>query len=256
MNLCVNARDAMLDGGVLSISAENLLIDENFARINIDAKVGPYIAVTVSDTGTGIAQEIRGRIFEPFFTTKEPGKGTGLGLSTALGIVKNHGGFINVYSEIGNGTAFKVYLPAITTIETQKAEDRQTELSAGNRELILVVDDEPQILEITQAILEKSGYRVITANNGAEALALYNQNSYEIKVILIDMMMPVMDGPMSIRELRKANPEVKIIAVSGLTERDKLEIIAETQANTFLKKPYNAEKLLKAVKEVIDMKKS
>ncbi len=131
MNLCVNARDAMPDGGILSISAENLLIDENFARINIEAKVGPYIAITVSDTGTGIAPELRGRIFEPFFTTKEPGKGTGLGLSTALGIVKSHGGFINVYSEVGNGTAFKIYLPAITTIETRKAEDTQPKLSSG-----------------------------------------------------------------------------------------------------------------------------
>ncbi|HEY9205345.1 MAG TPA: PAS domain S-box protein [Candidatus Methanoperedens sp.] len=251
MNLCVNARDAMPDGGTLGISAENLLIDENFARINIEARVGPYISITVSDTGTGIAQEIRGRIFEPFFTTKEPGKGTGLGLSTALGIVKSHGGFINVYSEIGNGTAFKVYLPAITTIETLKAEDRQPELSAGHGELILVVDDEPQILEITRAILEKSGYRVITARNGAEALALYNQNSYDVKIILMDMMMPVMDGPMSIRELHKANPEVRIIAVSGLTEKDKLEKFEETRAHAFLNKPYTTEKLLKTIQEII-----
>ena len=123
MNLCVNARDAMPDGGVLSISAENFFIDENYARINIDAKVGPYVVITVSDTGTGIPPEILDRIFEPFFTTKEPGKGTGLGLSTSLAIVKSHGGFINVYSEVGRGTAFKVYLPVLQQLKHKRKKN-------------------------------------------------------------------------------------------------------------------------------------
>jgi nitrogen-specific signal transduction histidine kinase/CheY-like chemotaxis protein len=254
MNLCVNARDAMLDGGILSISAENLLIDEDYARINTEAKIGPYIVITVSDTGTGIPPEVMDRIFEPFFTTKEHGKGTGLGLSIALGIVKSHGGFITIYSEIGKGTAFKVYLPAITTTETLKAQEHQYELPAGHGESILVVDDEDQILEITKKTLEKHGYKVITANDGKEAIALYLQHRDEIKLVLMDMMMPAMDGSASIRELRKANPEIKIIAVSGLTEKDKLAKVDDAHVQAFLSKPYAAEKLLSTIHDIISTK--
>jgi len=252
MNLCVNARDAMPDGGILHICAENLLIDEDYAHINIDAKVGPYITITVSDTGTGIPPGILERIFEPFFTTKEHGKGTGLGLSTALGIVKSHGGFMTVYSEVGKGTAFKVYLPAITTTETLKAQQHQHELPAGHGELILVVDDEEQIREMTKKTLETHGYKVITANDGKEAIALYAQKRDEIQLVLMDMMMPVMDGSESIRELRKANPEVKIITVSGLTEKDKIEKVDDVQVQAFLMKPYTAEKLLNTISEVLN----
>jgi PAS domain S-box-containing protein len=249
MNFCVNARDAMPDGGILRILAENLLIDEDYAHINIDAKVGPYIIITVSDTGTGIPPGILDRIFEPFFTTKEHGKGTGLGLSTALGIVKSHGGFITVYTEVGKGTAFKVYLPAITTNETLKAQEHQRELPGGHGELILVVDDEDQIREMTKKTLETHGYRVITANDGKAAIELYTKNRDDIKLVLMDMMMPVMDGSVSIRELRKAYPEVKIIAVSGLTQKDKIAEV-EIQVQAFLAKPYTAEKLLNTIHEV------
>jgi PAS domain S-box-containing protein len=254
MNLCVNARDAMSNGGILSISAENLLIDEDYARINTEAKIGPYIVITVSDTGTGIPPEVMDRIFEPFYTTKEHGKGTGLGLTIALGIVKSHGGFITIYSEIGKGTAFKVYLPAITTTETLKAQEHQQELPAGHGESILVVDDEDQIREITKKILEKHGYKVITANDGKEAIVLYSQHKEEIKLVLMDMMMPVMDGTSCIRELRKANPEIKIIAVSGLTEKDKLAKVDDFHAQAFLSKPYAAEKLLNAIHDIIGTK--
>ena len=247
MNLSLNARDAMPDGGILHIDAENLLIDEDYAHIHIDAKVGPYIVITVSDTGAGIPSDVLDRIFEPFFTTKEHGKGTGLGLSTALGIVKSHGGFITVYSEVGKGTAFKVYLPAITTTETLKAQKRQHELPIGHGESILVVDDEDQIRELTKKTLETHGYRVITANDGEDAIALYKQNREEIKLVLMDMMMPVMGGSASIRELRKVNPDIKIIGVSGLTEKDKLAEVAHINANAFLTKPYTAEKLLKNI---------
>ncbi len=246
MNLCVNARDAMPDGGVLSISAENFFIDENYTRMNSEANVGSYIVITVADTGTGIPPEILDRIFEPFFTTKEFGKGTGLGLSTALGIVKSHGGFINVYSEVGKGTAFKVYLPAVKTNEPQKAKERN-KLLAGHGEYILVVDDEAQVREITRATLETYGYRVHTARNGAEALALYEKNKEVIRVVLMDMMMPVMDGETSIRKIRRINPQVKIIAVSGLVEKD----ITATHAQAFLPKPYTAEKLLKTIHKVL-----
>jgi two-component system cell cycle sensor histidine kinase/response regulator CckA len=254
MNLCVNARDAMSDGGILSISAENVFIDEDYARMNSESKIGPYIVTAVSDTGIGIPAKILDRIFEPFFTTKEVGKGTGLGLSIARGIVKSHGGFITIYSEVGKGTAFKVYLPAITTTETLKAQEHQQELPAGHGESILVVDDEDQILEITKKILGKHGYRVITANDGKEAIALYLQHREEIKVVLMDMMMPVMDGSASILEIRKVNPEVKIIAVSGLAEKDKLAKIDDVHLQAFLTKPYAADKLLSTIHDIISSK--
>ncbi|MDJ1420497.1 MAG: PAS domain S-box protein [Candidatus Methanoperedens sp.] len=250
MNLCVNSRDAMPDGGILSITASNFLIDEDFARMLPDANVGQYVVIWVSDTGTGISPEILDRIFEPFFTTKEHGKGTGLGLSTSHAIVKSYGGFINVYSEVGEGTTFKVYLPAIKT-ELQEVQEQKLELPIGQQELILVVDDEATIREVTCSTLEACGYRVITANDGADAVALYSQNIEETRVVLMDMAMPNMDGLASIRILRKINPKVKIIAASGLAEKEKLAKVVDINANAFLPKPYTAEKLLKTIHEVL-----
>jgi PAS domain S-box-containing protein len=255
MNLCVNARDAMPDGGILSISAENFFIDENYARMHIEnteAKVGSYVTIAVSDTGIGIPPKILDRIFEPFFTTKEFGKGTGLGLSTALAIVKSHGGFINVYSEVGKGTTFRVYLPAIQT-EMQNVEE-QLELPVGNGEFVLVAEDEDSVREVTVSTLKEYGYNVLAANDGVDAVALYAQNMDEINVVLMDMMMPVMDGEASIRAIRKINPEVKVIVVSGLAEKDKLAKIESTRAQAILPKPYTAEKLLKAMHEVLSAK--
>ncbi|SNQ59862.1 PAS domain S-box protein [Candidatus Methanoperedens nitratireducens] len=249
MNLCVNARDAMPDGGILSISAENCFIDENYAQMQTEAKTGSYTTIAVSDTGTGIPPKILDRIFEPFFTTKEFGKGTGLGLSTALAIVKSHGGFINVNSEVGKGTTFCVYLPAIKT-EMQNIEEQQLELPTGHGELVLVTEDEDSVREVTISTLEKYGYNVLAANDGAQAVAEYAQNTDKIKVILMDMMMPVMDGHASIRAIRRINPEVKIIAVSGLAEKEKLKNIAD-YTNAFLPKPYTAEKLLKTIHGVL-----
>ncbi|MFZ3169105.1 MAG: PAS domain S-box protein, partial [Candidatus Methanoperedens sp.] len=202
MNLYVNARDAMPYGGVLSITTSNFFVDKNYVQMHTDAKVGSYVVVTVSDTGTGIPPKILDRIFEPFFTTKEVGKGTGLGLSTALAIVKSHGGFINVYSEVRKGTAFRIYLPAIRT-EIHEVAEQQLELLAGEGEWILVAEDEESIRDITFSTLELSGYKVLMANDGAEAVALYAQNIDKIKVILMDMMMPIMDGQTSIQAIRK-----------------------------------------------------
>ena len=248
MNLVVNARDAMPDGGTLKISAENLVIDESYARINIDASVGPYIVITVADTGTGIPSEILDRIFEPFFTTKELGRGTGLGLSTVIGIIKSHGGFVNVYSEIGQGTQFKVYLPAVEGTQMQQAED--LELPKGHGELILVVDDELAIRKITQTSLETYNYKVLTASDGIEAIALYAQHKNEISTVLMDMMMPSMDGPTAIRILKKMNPQVKIIAVSGLASSDKVAVAMDTGVKAFLAKPYTARELLNTINAV------
>jgi PAS domain S-box-containing protein len=252
MNLCVNSRDAMPDGGILSITASNFLIDENYTRMHTEAKVGQYVVITFSDTGTGIPPEIMDRIFEPFFTTKEPGKGTGLGLSTTLAIVKSHGGFIDVQSEVGKGTAFRVYLPAIKT-EAQEVKIQQSEPRLGQGEFILVAEDEGSIREITRSILEAYGYKVLSAEDGAEAVALYAQNKDKIKVVLIDLIMPVMDGQMSIRMIHQINPGAKIIAVSGLAQKDKLENVSD-YTNAFLPKPYTAERLLKTIHEVLSTK--
>nr|WP_199315600.1 ATP-binding protein [Aerosakkonema funiforme] len=245
MNLCVNARDAMPNGGRLSMIAENRYIDRNYAAMNIDASVGHYVAITVSDTGTGMPAEIVDRIFEPFFTTKEFGKGTGLGLSTVRGIIKSHGGFMNVYSEVGNGTRFNVYLPAAFENQTQPVEE--LEIMRGNGELILIVEDEAAIREVAKISLETSGYKVIFAADGIEGIALYVQNKHEIALVLLDMMMPNMDGLTTIRTLQKINPAVKIIVMSGLASNETLTAITGTSVKGFLPKPYTAKELFKLI---------
>ncbi len=249
MNLCVNARDAMPQGGTFKISGKNIFIDEHYAQINIDAKVGHYIALTVSDTGTGISAEILNRIFDPFFTTKEVGKGTGLGLSTVIGIIRSHCGFVNVYSELGQGTEFKVYLPALAETVTQSVED--SELMIGEGELILVVDDEEPIRNITTNSLETHAYRVLTACDGIEAIALYAQHREEISTVIVDMMMPSMDGPTTIRMLQRINPDVKIIGVSGLVSSNKVNVATSAGIKAFLNKPYTAAELLKTIRKVL-----
>lgn len=251
MNLCVNARDAMPDGGSISIRAENMLVDENYARMHIEAKVGRFVVITVTDTGPGMSPEIQSRIFEPFFTTKEMTKGTGLGLSTALTIVKSHGGFINLYSEVHQGSQFTLYFPALDESGTVEAAALQTDLPTGNGELILVVDDEESIREITRGTLEAFGYRVLTASDGTEALALYADRKNEIAVVLTDMVMPFMDGPATIRALQRMDPKVSIIAASGLPASQRAGDDLFEGISAFLNKPYTAEKLLKALAEVL-----
>ena len=251
MNLCVNARDAMPEGGSISIKAENVFVDENYARMHLEAKPGRFVMISVADTGPGMSPEIQSRIFEPFFTTKEMTKGTGLGLSTALTIVKSHGGFINVYSELHKGSQFTLYLPALNTPGTIDAAALQTDLPLGNGELILVVDDEESIREITRGTLETFGYRVLTASDGTEALALYADKKNEIAVVLTDMVMPFMDGSATIRALQRMNPNVRIIAASGLGAGQHAGEGALEGVSVFLNKPYTAEKLLKTLAQVL-----
>ncbi|MBW4665071.1 MAG: response regulator [Chroococcus sp. CMT-3BRIN-NPC107] len=252
MNLVVNALDAMPKGGTLKTSAKNIYIDKNYAQLHIDAQEGAYITIAIADTGTGIAPEILTRIFEPFFTTKSIGAGTGLGLSTVLGIVKSHGGFIQVYSEVGQGTEFQIYLPAIQANAIQENSD--VDLPLGQGELILVVDDESAIQEVTKTSLEIYNYKVITACDGMEAIALYTKHQAEIRVVLTDMMMPVMDGPTTIRTLQQINRDVKVIAISGLSSSDKLAAAAISGVTDFLSKPFSAKDLLLMLHKVLNAK--
>ncbi len=251
MNLCVNARDAMPEGGSIAIRAENVYVDENYARMHLEAKAGRFVVISVADTGPGIAPDIQSRIFEPFFTTKDMSKGTGLGLSTALTIVKSHGGFINVYSELHKGSQFALYLPAMEMPGELGRETAQTDLPLGHGELVLVVDDEESIREITRGTLETFGYKVITAADGTEALAVYADKKNEIAVVLTDMVMPFMDGPSTIRALQRMNPDVRIIAASGLGIGQRAGEGVLEGVSVFLNKPYTAEKLLKTLAQVI-----
>jgi PAS domain S-box-containing protein len=252
MNLSVNARDAMPNGGVLSLEAENIMMTELNARFNIDAKPGPYILFTVTDTGSGIDSKNIDKIFDPFFTTKEIGKGTGLGLSTVLTIVKNHKGFVTVDSEFGRGTKFKIYFPASESIIIDSVVASTKEFANGNGESILVVDDEAGIREITKATLESFGYRVLTAADGKEAISIFIKYQNEIDLILTDMMMPNMDGVAVIKEVSKLDPNIKIIAASGLADVDKLSEINGANVKAFIPKPYKSEKLLEVIKTVLE----
>jgi len=249
VNLCVNARDAMPNGGLLKLSAQNLVVDATYIQTHIDAKVGNYVLLTVSDIGIGIPPEIIDRIFEPFFTTKEFGKGTGLGLSTAIGIVKSHGGFITVSSIPHQGTTFNVFLPAFVPSVAKIQEE--LDFPVGSGETILIVDDEVAIREITQRSLETYGYQSLTASNGMEAISTYLQHSEEIDLVIIDMMMPTMDGSMAIRTLKAINPHLKIIAVSGLITGDKLSELTGVDVQAFLTKPFTAKELLVTINQVL-----
>jgi PAS domain S-box-containing protein len=252
LNLCLNARDAMPNGGNLCVQMENTVLDEMYANMHLEAKIGPHVVIKVMDTGTGIPPELQAKIFEPFFTTKEPGKGTGLGLSSVLAIVKSHGGFINCYSEVGKGTTFKIYLPTNTTPQAAEAVAiEQTKLPRGQNELVLVVDDEQPIRDIAKKVLERFGYRVLLAEHGAEAISLYAQHKSDIAVVITDMAMPVMDGVATIIALKAMNPAVKIIGSSGLMSNGNVAKAVDQGVQHFIPKPYTAEAMLLKLDEVL-----
>jgi CheY-like chemotaxis protein len=252
LNLCVNARDAMPKGGTLAIHMENVMFDEVYAGMNLEARPGPYVCIKVEDTGTGIPKEIQDKIFDPFFTTKALGKGTGLGLSTTLAIVKSHGGFINYQSTPGKGTAFKVYFPANPTLDD--AEDsvmEQSKLPRGHNELVLVVDDEEPIRNLAQKVLTRFGYRVLLAADGAEAVSLYAPRQKEIDVVITDMAMPIMDGPATIVALKAINSEVRIVSSTGLASDGGMAMAKNAGVQHFIPKPYTAETMLNKLHEVL-----
>ncbi|MGV3755064.1 MAG: PAS domain-containing protein [Verrucomicrobiota bacterium] len=252
LNLCVNARDAMPEGGTLSLLAENVELDATDAAKLENGHAGHFVRFIVEDTGTGIPDELLGKIFEPFFTTKEIGKGTGLGLTTVMAIVRSHGGFIQVESALGQGTSFQVYLPTSTQQSETGSGEPAAGVPRGQGECILIVDDEASVRSVLKNTLTAYGYTVLLAENGAEGLACYERERERIRAIISDMMMPVMDGPTMINALRQMQVRQPIIASSGLNESINLGKITAAGVNHFLAKPYSAETVLRALHEVLN----
>ncbi len=244
MNLAINARDAMPDGGSLEISARNLMVDDAFARRHPGLQPGPHVCISVSDTGTGIPPEVMDRIFDPFFTLKPQGKGTGLGLSTVIGIAKGHGGVVWVRSELGKGTTFDVCLPSQPVDVRETSSRPPFAIERGQGQGILVIDDEQVIRDVFLSILRHYGYRAHDAADGQRGVEFYARHRDEIDLVIVDVMMPGMDGIATIRELRKINPAVKALVVSGMLENDRLDRNGDLRDVELLRKPVMAETLL------------
>lgn len=246
LNLCVNARDAMPKGGRLRLSADRATIAPHHGN-RPDLAPGDYVVIGVDDEGVGIPPQLLETIFDPFFTTKEAGKGTGLGLSTSQTIVRNHGGHIRVFSEPGEGASFHVYLPVAPSTSTTAAAGLSRAVPPGAGQTILVVDDEESVRKVLKSTLEKSGYRVLQAANGKEALTIYGESGTPIAAVVIDMTMPVLGGMPTMRELVKMVPEVRIIAASGIHNNAAMARSIGRQVTQFLAKPFTSETLLRAV---------
>ena len=242
MNLCVNARDAMAEGGVLTVTVENRDLEPIDAKHYLDAIPGAYVVVTVQDTGTGIPSDIIDRIFDPFFTTKPIGKGTGLGLSAVLGIIKSHGGFVDVQSTVGHGSGFTIFLPAQETPVVEGTP--HLPMCPGNQELVLLVDDEQAILDVAKLMLETYNYRVMTANSGVEAIALFHQHTQDIDCVLMDVMMPDPNGLSLMPLMKRSRPDIRYIAISGLQSKETIEAAKRLGFADCLAKPFTTQELL------------
>lgn len=251
LNLALNARDSMPDGGQITFAAANVHVDAALAATAPDARPGPHVVLIVADTGHGIAAEHLDRIFEPFFTTKEVGKGTGLGLSTVHAIVREHRGFITVESTPDRGSVFRVHFPAQPELAPPDCPPASGPALRGEGQTILVIDDELALRDLSRHTLERHGYRVLTAGDGAEGVALYAQHRDRIAVVITDMVMPIMDGQATISALRRINPRVAIIAASGHDPSGRLAHIANTQVRQFLAKPYSTDALLTAITDCL-----
>jgi CheY-like chemotaxis protein len=252
MNLAVNARDAMPDGGILTIETANIQLDKEDCIIYLEEiEPGAYVLLTVSDTGQGMNKETHSHIFEPFFTTKEKGKGTGLGLATVYGIVNRHGGHISCYSEPGIGTSFKIYLPAIQTKQELETPIFEKAIQIGTETILLVEDDEP-IRNLGAAILNKFGYKVITAGDGKEALEIYQVEKDHIDLIILDLIMPIMDGKRCLEEILHINPNAKVVIASGYSEGGQPKGTTPVGTKGFVRKPYDIRELLTKIREVLD----
>jgi PAS domain S-box-containing protein len=248
LNLYINAWQAMPEGGNLYVETENVQLDDFFVN-SFKVKPGPYVKVSVSDTGVGMDEQTKQRVFEPFFTTKERGRGTGLGLASVYGIVKNHGGLINLYSEKGKGTTVVFYLPA-----TRKAVVKQikpeNQLQSGS-ETILIIDDEKEILHVTGEMLKMLGYSILAANNGQEGVKIYQSNWERVDLVLLDMIMPGMTGYETFAAMKKVNPAVKVLLASGYSMNGRAREIIDQGCRGFIQKPFGMEELSEKIAKLI-----
>jgi two-component system, cell cycle sensor histidine kinase and response regulator CckA len=251
MNLALNARDAMAHGGTLTLGTTNLVVEARDCVGNVEWRPGKFVVLTVSDTGAGMPPEVAARIFEPFFTTKRPGQGTGLGLAMVFGIVKAHRGWITVDTAPGQGSTFRVYLPAAEALVAGNHQQHHP-LVRGGHESILVVDDEELIRRLARTILERWGFRVLTAEDGEQALALYQQRTAEVDLVLLDYTMPGMSGLDVLHELRRIDPEVCVVFSSGHTLQSNAEELLAAGARAFIPKPYSPEELVARIRQVLD----
>ncbi|MDA8431532.1 MAG: PAS domain S-box protein, partial [Nitrospiraceae bacterium] len=253
MNIAVNARDAMPDGGRLAIETRRIDLDEDFVKLHGYGSPGPYALLSLTDSGSGMDEETAKRIFEPFFTTKEPGKGTGLGLAIAYGIIKQHGGCINVYSEPGEGTTFRIYLPLVSSAEEAEAG---TTIAPPPRSLgaetILVAEDDGAVRKLVGTVLSQFGYNVIDAEDGEEAISKFRENSEAVRLVILDMIMPKKNGKEAFEEIRKIRPGIKVLFASGYTEeRARSEALAGEGCD-FIVKPAAPRELLTKIRALLD----
>jgi CheY-like chemotaxis protein len=249
INLYLNAWHAMADGGDMYIQTENIYLSDEYCK-PFEVPQGNYVKVSVTDTGMGIDQDIIERIFEPFFTTKDVGKGTGLGLASAYGIIKNHNGIIRVYSEKNHGTTFNIYLPA-SDLEEVKTVEVSTEMVKGT-EAILLVDDEEGTIRVEKLMLRELGYRVVPALSGKEALTLYKEKMIDLDLVALDMIMPEMNGKDTYDALKRINPNVKVLLVSGYSLNKQIEELMDQGCNGFIQKPFDIVQLSQKLREVLE----
>jgi CheY-like chemotaxis protein len=253
MNLVTNARDAMPAGGILTISEQTIDIDGTFIEVHGYGKIGRYAIISVEDTGAGLDEMTKARLFEPFFTTKEMGRGTGLGLAMVYGAVKQNNGFINVYSEVGNGTTFRIYLPEATGT-AERSEDAVILSPLGGTETILLVEDDRALRILVVTVLDKYGYTVIEAIDGDDALARFDEHKESITLLITDVVMPKRSGIEVFEEIKKFSPEMKALFMSGYSKDiTRVKGILNTSVN-FLQKPVSPNTLLKKVREILDHK--
>ncbi|MBN2310746.1 MAG: response regulator, partial [Candidatus Hydrogenedentes bacterium] len=255
VNLSINARDAMPEGGVLTVRTESLRVDAADCSLLPEITLGPYVLVSVADTGCGMDDETQKRIFEPFFTTKQPGKGTGLGLATVYGIVQQHKGAIQCTSEPGKGTTFRVYLPLAEVESATGTEETAQALRRGGTETILVGEDNEQVRGLTTAILTRAGYTVLEANDGVEAVALFDAHRGEIDLVLLDAIMPEMSGIQAYEHMIAVQPDVKVLFATGYAETAVEARLHQRGELALIQKPYAISALLQAVRDALDKKR-
>ncbi|MBW1741700.1 MAG: response regulator, partial [Deltaproteobacteria bacterium] len=252
LNLYVNAWQAMPEGGDLYIQTENVTLDENYIK-HFNLEPGNYVKISVTDTGVGMDEATRQRIFEPFFTTKGMGRGTGLGLAAVYGIIKNHGGIINVYSEKDKGTSFNVYLPR-SEKEIAITEEKLSDEILKGSETILLVDDEDMVINVAPEMLKAMGYRVLLARSGKEAIEVYKNSKDNIDMVILDMVMPDMGGGGVYDRIKEINPNVKVLLSSGYSIDSQASEILERGCDGFIQKPFNIKDLSLSIRKVLDQK--